>query len=123
MSSSKHVPTKESKSFVAVQQYSGPMPDPSSMEHYEQILPGSAERLLTLVEKQTNHRLKMENKTVNWNLTLDSFGLLFAFIIVLVILLGSFYLMYHGIKGSSLILGVPVVLIVAYFITRRHKKQ
>ena len=40
--------------------YSGPIPSPSMFSDYEGIMPGSGDRILTLVEKQQEHRMKMQ---------------------------------------------------------------
>lgn len=40
----------------------GPLPHPSILGHYDQVLPGSAERLLRLVEKEADHRRALEKR-------------------------------------------------------------
>ena len=44
--------------------YRGPMPLPSHLEQYERILPGAAERILSLAEKQATHRRELEQRVV-----------------------------------------------------------
>ena len=41
-------------------EYSGPLPLPAHFREYEEILPGAAERILALSEKQTEHRQYLE---------------------------------------------------------------
>lgn len=43
------------------QDFAGPLPHPSIMEGYEHVLPGSAERILVMAEKQLEHRIKTES--------------------------------------------------------------
>ena len=63
--------------------YTGPIPHPSIMEKYEKILPGSADRILIMAEKQASHRQEME-KIMFKSQSRDSIcGILFAFIISL----------------------------------------
>jgi uncharacterized membrane protein len=50
---------------VSVKSYSGPVMPPEYAEHYEVIIPGSAERILIMAEKQANHRMEMEQKAVD----------------------------------------------------------
>ena len=38
--------------------YSGPLPPPAQLEHYERILPGAAERILAMVETEQRARLE-----------------------------------------------------------------
>ena len=40
--------------------YSGPLPLPAHFREYEEILPGAAERILALTEKQSAHRQYLE---------------------------------------------------------------
>lgn len=43
--------------------YSGPLPHPAILKQFEQFIPGSAERILKLLEKQTAHRQSLEKKS------------------------------------------------------------
>ena len=45
--------------------YSDPIPSPSMFSDYEEIMPGSGDRILTLVEKQQEHRIKMQDVELN----------------------------------------------------------
>ncbi len=40
--------------------YSGPLPLPDHFRQYEEILPGAAERILCLAERQSTHRRSLE---------------------------------------------------------------
>ena len=44
--------------------FSGPLPPPEIIEAYERILPGSANRILTMAEKNQDHRIEMELKKI-----------------------------------------------------------
>lgn len=46
---------------IVAAQYSGPLPDPTSFGKYESILPGSAERILAMAEKEQNHRHQIDD--------------------------------------------------------------
>ncbi|MCG7341738.1 DUF2335 domain-containing protein [Staphylococcus auricularis] len=41
---------------------SGPLPDPDDFEKYENVLPGSANRIMEIAEKNQNHRIKLESQ-------------------------------------------------------------
>jgi len=43
--------------------YSGPLPHPAVLKQFEEFIPGSAERILKLFEKQTAHRQALEKKS------------------------------------------------------------
>lgn len=45
--------------------FEGPLPPPNLLQAYEQIIPGSAERLLVLLETQAAHRRTIEQQLVS----------------------------------------------------------
>ena len=46
-------------------EFSGPIPPPSIIEGYERGLPGSADRIITMAEKQSEHRQRKEIVRIN----------------------------------------------------------
>lgn len=64
-----------------VQQYSGPLPHPDMMRGYEELLPGSADRILTMAEKEEDHRHEMEKNFLEMEFRDSLLGILFAFIL------------------------------------------
>jgi len=45
--------------------HSGPLPAPETLEGYEEILPGAAERILRMAEKQQDGRLALEARQLD----------------------------------------------------------
>lgn len=45
--------------------FMGPIPPPSVLKEYEQLLPGAANRILEMAENQVKHRHEIENKQIN----------------------------------------------------------
>ena len=43
------------------QQWSGPLPPPAALEHFNAILPNGAERIVSMVEREQAHRLGLES--------------------------------------------------------------
>lgn len=80
----------------------GPIPDPETLTHYEQLLPGSAERIITRWEEQGKHRMALEKKVVNSGVMLAYFGLASAFILGLVGVAGGIWLIHEGKDGYGL---------------------
>ena len=62
-------------------EFSGPIPPPSIIKGYEEILPGSADRILAMAEKQSDHRQEMDRKIVNTEARDSLLGILFAFML------------------------------------------
>ena len=47
------------------EQFQGPIPPPQILAGYEKLLPGSADRILCMAEKETAHRQIMETKAID----------------------------------------------------------
>lgn len=74
---------KNPNSFSA--SYSGPLPPPSFLNQFEQIVPGSAERIIQYSEREQAHRHKIEDlqtetiaKTSLINARADAIGRVFG---------------------------------------------
>lgn len=50
---------------VIQSEFSGPIPPPNIIKGYEDILPGAAERIISMAERQSAHRQEMERVMVN----------------------------------------------------------
>lgn len=65
---------------VIESEFSGPIPPPNIMRGYEEILPGAADRILSMAERQSQHRQDMEKKIVEAEARDSYHGVWFAFI-------------------------------------------
>ena len=45
-----------------MESHSGPLPDPKTLAYYNEIIPNGGDRIMTLLEKQTSHRMELEKK-------------------------------------------------------------
>jgi uncharacterized membrane protein len=84
-------------------QFSGPMPPPSLLGHYEDICPGSADRMLRMAEQEAEHRRKTEEKIVQAQIDYSNkqfsearFGQLCAFSITIAALIAGVYTAVNG---------------------------
>jgi uncharacterized membrane protein len=59
--------------------YSGPLPPSSELAQYERVLPGSAERILALAEKEVEHRHHADNKIIEKTLRASNTGQILSF--------------------------------------------
>lgn len=46
------------------EQFSGPMPHPKHLREYEEILPGAAERILSMTEKNLQHNMDADSRAL-----------------------------------------------------------
>jgi len=86
------------KFAITAQRFSGPLPPPAMLRQYEELLPGSASRIISMAERQSAHRQGIENKVISSNILNERLGMVLGFVIcVLAILAGAYALM----KGRS----------------------
>jgi len=57
-----------------MQQWSGPLPHPEALERYNQIVPGSAERIIAMAEDQHDHRIEIEKRVIESNISAQKLG-------------------------------------------------
>ena len=60
-------------------EFSRPIPPPSIIKGYEEVLPGSADRIIRMAEEQARHRQEMEKKMIDFEARDSLLGILFAF--------------------------------------------
>jgi uncharacterized membrane protein len=72
------------------------LPAPETLQKYETILPGIAEKLADQAVQQTSHRIEMERKLVNSYVWKSLLGLIFGFIVGLTGIGGGLYLTFLG---------------------------
>ena len=82
--------------------FSGPLPPPGVLEGYEKILPGSAERIFTMAEKQLGHRMHLEKVVVEGGSRRADLGIYAAVIVEGMFLATSCYLAHLGMTAEAL---------------------
>lgn len=88
-----------------MESFSGPLPHPKILREYNNICPGAADRILQLAEKQMEHRHDMEKTLIRSNSRNSFLGILFAFLLGLLIIGGGIYCVAIGRQVSGLIFG------------------
>ena len=76
--------------------FSGPLPPPGIFQGFEDVLPGSAERILAMSEKQADHRRKIEATVVDGNAKAQLRGQIMAFLLALLVIGIGFALIWTG---------------------------
>lgn len=78
------------------QKWSGPLPAPADLEHFNDIVPGSADRILRMAEAEGEHARKMQSRSVTWTIITTILGQFFGFGIACGGLYGSYLLALAG---------------------------
>lgn len=74
----------------------GPLPTPRDLQSYNEILPGAADRIITMTEKQGDHRRTIENKVIDGDISRSKTGIWLGFFLSLVGIVGGYYLILEG---------------------------
>lgn len=101
------LPEHARASVVEAASFSGPLPPPSMYGEYDRVLPGSADRILSMAEKEQSHRISTENEALAASVKDSKLGQYFGFALATLCLGGGVYL---AINGHTV---VPVVLVCA----------
>lgn len=98
--------------------FSGPVPPPEILKGYNEVLQNGAERILMMAEKQSNHRMQLEDHAIKEELKQSRLGQVFGFILGLVGFgLATTLAMFNheaiaGIFGTTTILGLVTVFVL-----------
>lgn len=107
--------------------YSGPLPPAQQLAEYEAILPGAADRIITVFEKQAQHRMNSEATVIHGDIRRATTGLWLGAVVAITLGVGSLVIIDRGHPVEGLIgLGIDGGSIVGTFvygsIARRNER-
>ena len=111
---------------IRAEMFAGPLPPQDVLKRYNDVLPGAAERILTMAEDQGSHRRGLENRVIDNDISSSKRGSWFAFIIGITAVVGSIVLlaMDKNIAGFvTLITALGTLLGVFIHASRQRKKE
>ena len=85
--------------------HQGPLPQWEDLEKYGQIIPNGADRIMTMAEKQQEHRMALETKAIGEQLSQSKRGQNFGLLIGLTAILGGVSCILLGHEWSGAFLG------------------
>jgi uncharacterized membrane protein len=105
--------------------FSGPLPLPSLLAKYNEVIPDGAERIMGMAERQSAHRERLEDRVVNGNVASQTRGAYLGFIIVMTAVGCGTYLIAIGKSATGLItiLGSLGSLLSVFFAERRRQTK
>jgi uncharacterized membrane protein len=119
--------TKSNTHITAVSKYSGPLPRPEDLIRYNDAVPGAAERIITMAEKEMEHRHETENRLIKNRIKLSFVSVILSFISVLVMSALVGYSLYIGKFGTAIGLAIGSIASVAgvfiYAKVNKSKKE
>jgi uncharacterized membrane protein len=105
--------------------YSGPLPHPGHLEQFERVLPGSAERILSLAEKEQAHRHKWEQRELRSSVLTERIGLIGGIIVAVGLIAGAVIcaVLDQVIIGAALVAASGVSMVPAIIKGRDRSKS
>jgi len=116
----KKVITKE----IRAELYKGPMPSPDLIERYSKLYPDAPEFFFSLMQKQTDHRINIEEKVISSNIIGERIGQVFAFIICVIAIASGVYLIMNN-KDAAGISSILLSLggVIGIFFVRKQRSR
>jgi len=104
--------------------HSGPLPPPEVLHGYNVVVPGSAERILVLVEQQQAHRHSLETSAMRIESRNSLLGIIAAFSLSTITVLCGAFVAYHGMAWPGVILGTTgLASVVGTFIYGTQQRR
>jgi len=117
-------PNAEMRIQAMMRSFSGPLPSPEALERYNQILPGAAERIITMAESQHHHRQGLEAHVIHSNVSAQKLGTVLGFIVAMTVVIGGMYLVHEGKSGEGLAaILTALASLVGVFLYSKHEQQ
>lgn len=100
--------------------HSGPIPSAEELEHLERVLPGLANRVVSMAEKEQNMRHGTTDKIITKEFSLRSVGQWLAILALILLLTTVAYIAFLGDTKSAAWLGAATIAaVVSVFVTGR----
>jgi hypothetical protein len=111
---SKSLPPQERRREVVAFAYEGPLPPAQELIRYNQAHPEAAHRIITMAESQEAHRQKLE-----------TFGLIFGFVIVIMVTGAGTLLIFNNKPGTGLVIALSGIatLVWPFVVSQRTKEE
>ena len=102
--------------------FSGPLPPPQTLVHYNDAFPGCAERIVAMAERQSEHRQELERTHLRAGVFNERLGMVLAFVLALFVCGSDVWLLStgHQIEGLAALI-VPVATLVGVFVYGKKK--
>lgn len=103
------------------EKFSGPIAHPRHLKAYEEIVPGSADRIIHMAEKAQDHNAEMDRTIVSGELEDQKRGMRYGLVALLIILACAAFFGYQGEEIiTGLFLGTAVLGSIPIFVMGRN---
>ena len=115
----------EQTSFEYSSLYSGPLPPPVHLAHYEQVQAGLADRIISMAEKEQAHRIDTEQRALRASISSHRWGqFLGTFLAVLGFAVAAVFGYWgHAAVGATLAGGVVSAIVGVLYVRQRYSSK
>ena len=104
--------------------FEAPYPPAEMLKQYNDATPDGANRILLMVENQSNHRIKLESHVIPEQLAQSKLGQYFGFILGILCLIATVTLALTGHDAvAGIVGGTTIVGLVAVFVTGKERQK
>ena len=93
--------------------FSGPIPPPQVLREYDEILPGLAGRIVAQAERQTEHRISLESKVIESDISRSRQGPICGLIVALACVGGGIITVLYGHDWAGTTIATAAVVALA----------
>lgn len=107
------------------EQFFGPLPPPSILEHYEKVHPGASEIIFENFKAQAKHRQELEKRVINGGIHDSMWGLRFGFMVVVITMVSATIIVLngHSVTGGLFGIGGLSSLVGTFIYGSKQKRQ
>ena len=111
--------------LIQEKSHSGPLPDAETLIQYNSVIPNGADRIMSMAEKQQNHRISIETQVIISQNKQSGLGQVFGLIIGLFGISCGTFLAYSGepTVGGIIAWGTVVSLVSVFVIGKTRQKK
>ena len=107
--------------------FGGPIPPPDILAGYNEVVPGAADRIITMAETQSRHRQEIEKSIINSDIRNSKLGLWLGFFIAMAAIVSGTISILGGHAVSGTIIGgsgvAGLAAVFVYGSTQRRKER
>jgi uncharacterized membrane protein len=104
--------------------WQGPLPDPSSLREFNEVVPGLAEKIVSEFQNEAAHRRDFEKIALRASIKLDLWSRISAFIFALSALGVAGFCVFSGQPGAAMAIGgITIAAVVSAFIWGPYKSS
>lgn len=110
----------QARLLAVMQSHSGPLPDPTTLQAYDSIVPGSAAKIIVMAETEQRHRHRLESLEHLY----PFIGMGLGFVALLMCIAGGIHLATLGNTTIALaLLAAPLIGSIGWFVKGRLTKE